>query len=187
MLYFGDAPWGRSRYLYDVLDVPEFLKEYVSDYRINVFEIAHLPEDAIEYFHSDFRVLVDFLIKKRNNPDYRPTNPQKFKHVRELLALMAAITKDNRYVEIYEQGGGPPENMCEVLDRAEERGRKRGEQEGLRKGIRKGVRKGVRKGRQEAVLSSIQSLMTNMSWTATQAMNALGIPEEEQKNYLQRL
>ena len=179
MLYFGDAPWGRSRCLYDVLDVPEFLKEYVSDYRINVFEIAHLPEDAIEYFHSDFRVLVDFLIKKRNNPDYRPTNPQKFKHVRELLALMAAITKDNRYVEIYEQGGGPPENMCEVLDRVEERGRKRGEQEGLRKG--------VRKGRQEAVLSSIQSLMTNMSWTAIQAMNALGIPEEEQKNYLQRL
>ena len=37
---------------------------------------------------------------------------------------------------------GKPKNMCEVLDRAEERGRKIGEEIGERRGERRGIRKG---------------------------------------------
>lgn len=46
VLYFGDERWGKNRSLYDAVDVPERLKPYVSDYRINVFEIPFLTDFA---------------------------------------------------------------------------------------------------------------------------------------------
>jgi len=30
--------------MYNVIEIPEEFKPFVSDYKINVFEIAHLPE-----------------------------------------------------------------------------------------------------------------------------------------------
>ena len=77
VLYFGKEPWGRNRSLYDVMDIPKGLESCVSDYRINVFEIARMPEEAIEYFHSDFRIVADYFIRSRENPDYRPSDPEK--------------------------------------------------------------------------------------------------------------
>ncbi|MBR2215119.1 MAG: hypothetical protein IJ849_05100 [Selenomonadaceae bacterium] len=52
-------------------------------------------------------------------------------------------------------------------------------EEGERNGIQKGIQKGV----QECLLSSLRNLMKNMSWTATQAMEALSIPTAEQATY----
>ena len=115
VLYFGDRPWGKNRSLYDVFSVPEELAPYVNDYKINVFEIARLPEKSIEYFHSDFKVIVDYFVKKRTDPEYRPKDPEKFRHVDELLKLMSVLTQDHRFEEVLEGEGGKPKDMCEVL------------------------------------------------------------------------
>lgn len=139
VLYFGNDPWGKNRTLYDSVDVPEKFRQFVSDYRINVFEIAHLPEEAVEFFHSDFRVVVDYFIHRRTNPDYRPKDPVKFKHVDEVLKLLAAVTHDDRFVVMLEEEGGKPTDMCEVLDRAEARGEARGELKTLASLVKKGL------------------------------------------------
>ena len=47
ILYFGDRPWGPNRTLFDTLRIPEKLIPYVNDYRLNLFEIAFLPEACI--------------------------------------------------------------------------------------------------------------------------------------------
>ena len=73
--------------------------------------------------------MVDYFVRKKDNPDYRPSDPQKFKHVDEILKLMSVLTQDERFVEVME--GGKPENMCDVLDRVEARGKA----EGIAKGI----------------------------------------------------
>ena len=44
------------------------------------------------------------------------------------------------------EGKGKPKNMCEVLDRAEERGRKIGEEIGERRGEKRGEKRGERRG-----------------------------------------
>ena len=132
VLYFGDQKWGENRSLYDAIKIPEEFKPFVSDYKIKVFEIAHLPEEAIGYFHSDFKVVADYFVHRRDNPDYRPTDPVKFQHVDELLKLIAAITHDDRFTEVLVEGG-KPKNMCEVLDRVEARGRQEGEVRGENK------------------------------------------------------
>ena len=141
---------------------------------VNV-RIAHLPEEAIGYFHSDFKVIVDYFIHKRENPDYRPTDPVRFNHVDELLKLMSAVTRDERFVQLLEAEGGKPKDMCEVLDRAEARGEERGIAIGEAKGI------------EQTRLENIKNVMEGLKFTAQQAMNLLKIPVEEQSKYLSML
>ena len=129
VLYFGDKPWGKIKSLHEAIPVGDRFRPFVNDYKINLFEICDLPEEAIDYFHSDFRIVVDYFVRKKDNPDYRPSDPQKFKHVDEILKLMSVLTQDERFVEVME--GGKPENMCDVLDRVEARGKA----EGIAKGI----------------------------------------------------
>lgn len=163
VLYFGNEPWGKNRTLYDVIDVPEVFRPFVNDYKINVFEISHLPEESIEYFHSDFRIVADYFVHRRKDPDYRPEDPVRFRHVDEVLKLMAALTGDERFIEILVGEGGKPKDMCEVLDRAEERG--------------------VEKNR----LENIKNVMEGLKYTAQQAMDLLKIPKNEQPKYLAKL
>ena len=126
VLYFGDKVWGRNYSLYDAIAVPERLKPYISNYRINVFEIARLPEEQIACFHSDFKIVVDYFIHRRQDPDYRPRDPKRFQHADELLKLMTALTNDHRFADTLTEEGEKPNNMCEVLDRVEARGEARG-------------------------------------------------------------
>lgn len=50
-----------------------------------------------------------------------------------------------------------------------------------------GIAKGRTEGLTEGILASIRNLMNSMGWTAQQAMEALKVPEEEQRQYLDRL
>lgn len=143
VLYFGNEPWGKNRSLYDAIEIPEEFRPYVSDYKINVFEIARLPEEAIGYFHSDFKIVVDYFIHKRKDPDYRPVDPIAFQHVDEVLKLLTAITHDERYIEALEGEGGKPKDMCEVLDRVEAKGKREGKQEGVLETLASLVKKGL--------------------------------------------
>jgi hypothetical protein len=167
VLYFGEKPWGKNRTLYDAVRVPDMYRPFVNDYRINLFEISHLPREAIEYFHSDFKVVVDYFVNRRDNPEYRPKNPQKFKHVDELLKMLAVFSHDNRFSDLLVQEGGRPTDMCEVLDRVENKGKEEGRIEGRLEGIR--------------------TLMKNFDLTAQQAMEMMEIPEEERPKYEARL
>ena len=62
---------------------------------------------------------LNFILLK----DYRPTDHVKFRHVDDLLKMMASITRDDRFLDVlYDEEGGKPEDMCEVLDRVEAKG-----------------------------------------------------------------
>ena len=171
VLYFGERPWGKNRTIYDAVHIPEKIRPYVNDYKINLFEIANLPEEAVNHFHSDFRAVIDFFISVKKDQVYKPKNTVILKHVNELLELMSVLTHDNRFVELRDEKGVKPENMREIWDRIEERGR----QEGFREGA------------DQNRLENIRSLMESMKLTAKQAMEALKIPESEQSKYIARL
>ena len=179
LLYFGDMPWGRNRTLYDVVHIPEKLRPFVNDYKINLFEIANLPEEAVNHFHSDFRTVIDYFISSRSEKVYELKNSADFTHVDELLTLMSVLTQDNRFEESLEGEGGKPQNMSSLLDRIEERGRQKGLDEGHQEGFREGA--------DQNRLENIRSIMETMKLTAKQAMDALKIPEADQLKYISRL
>ena len=54
------------------------------------------------------------------------------KHVKEILQLMSVLTQDNRFEEAANviEEGDEPKNMCEVLDKVEQRGKEIGDEIG---------------------------------------------------------
>lgn len=128
VLYFGtDRPWRRPLKLSDCMDIPDELHRYFSDYQLNVFNIAFLPDETVGKFTSDFRIVADYFSQVRKNKEYVPSK-ETMKHVDAVLKLMSVMTGDHRFEKA--QREGEVHNMCEVMDRVEQRG--------MQKGIRKG-------------------------------------------------
>ena len=139
VLYFGyEKHWNSPVRLLERLGVPEILMPFVNDYRINLFEIAYMKEEQVELFKSDFRIVADYFVQKRKYGDYDP-EPMEFTHVQETLQLLSVMTGDHRFEEVCNDNReGGPHNMCEVLDRIENRGIQRGIQQGICQGIQQG-------------------------------------------------
>ena len=133
VLYFGyDKKWDKPLHLLEKLTIPEKLDPYVSDYKVNLFEVAWLSDEQIAMFQSDFKVVADYFVQKRKNNSYTPTKTE-IKHVEAVLQLLSVMERDDRFVEtIYSEDGGKVKNMCDVLDIAEQRGEKRGEARGAK-------------------------------------------------------
>lgn len=127
VLYFGyDGRWNQPKSLFELLDIDEKIKPYVNDFKMNLFEIAYLERETIDKFRSDFWILADYLYQMRVSNDYVACETV-IKHVDELLMLMSAMTKDDRFEEtINELSRKDSVTMCEVLDKVEARGRKEG-------------------------------------------------------------
>ena len=136
VLYFGyEKHWDAPIWLHEAVNIPEIFKPYVSDIRINVFEIAYLTDEQLGSFHSDFKVVADYFVQKQRSGDYLPSR-EKLEHVEAVLQLLSVMTKDSRFEDVLnqeEESERRVNNMCDVLDRVEARGEKKGEKNGERK------------------------------------------------------
>ena len=139
VLYFGHKKhWNQAKSLLERVDVPEKFRPFVNDYKINLFEIAYLTKEQVELFQSDFRIVADYFVQKREKNDYIPS-AQTMKHVQETLQLLSVMTGDHRFEDVCnDQQEGGPQNMCEVLERVENRGIQIGMQKGTQSGIQQG-------------------------------------------------
>ena len=170
VLYFGHKKhWDKPLTLHEAVSVTDRFRPFVPDYKINLFEIAWLDRAKVDKFRSDFRIVADYFVQKRENGDHSPSR-DKLDHVQETLQLLSVMTGDHRFeVALNDDvtGQGGVQNMCEVLDRVEARGEARGEE--------------------KERLANIRSLMSNLKLDAKQAMDALNIPQSEQKKYEAKL
>ena len=112
------------------------------------------------------------MISNKNRPRNLIQYSYKF-------AVIPFGTCDERYIELMNQEGGKPENMCEVLDRAEARGMIKGREEGRLEGRQEGI--------DESRLDSIRNIMDGLKLTAQQAMDILKIPVSERGKYIDKL
>ena len=91
VLYFGTKRhWKKNRSLRDVVIVPDELDNYVSDYKINVFELAWLTDRQIQAFKSDFREVALFLRSLRTGEEFQESD-RKIAHVMEILDLFRVM------------------------------------------------------------------------------------------------
>lgn len=138
VLYFGMDRWNKSRNLSETVHVPETWKPYFNDYHAHIFEIAYLSPEQVKLFKSDFGIVADYFVQKRMTDDYIGSS-EDIKHIDEVMKLLAVFA-DKRFMDnmVISNSKGRPRNMCEVLDRIEEKGRT----EGIEKGISIGEIKG---------------------------------------------
>ena len=131
VLYMGyEKNWKYSNSLLDLLEVDENLKPYVSDYKINVFEIAFLDREKIDLFKSDFRMLADYLYQMRTTDSYKG-DESDIKHVDEILMLMSAMSGFKNVENIIKVAHERKvNNMKGFFELAEEKGIELGREEG---------------------------------------------------------
>ena len=133
VLYFGyKNRWNAPKRLSDRLLIPDVLKPYVDDVKLNLFEIAYLSDEELGYFHSDFRVVADYFVQMQRNGDYVPGR-EELDHVEAVLQLLSVMTDDRRFEDVLndsEEPRGGVRTMCDVLDRVEAKGRVEGRIEG---------------------------------------------------------
>ncbi len=141
VLYYGHQKrWDAGMHLKEVMDIPKELALYVSDYSINLFEIAYLDDRTLEKFRSDFRILADYAVQMRKNGKYVPAR-DAILHPRELLEAMSALSGDARYEESYnaylrqhpDQGRrtSMDQYLTELINEGEARGKEEGRAEML--------------------------------------------------------
>ena len=128
VLYFGtDEKWNTSKSLYDCFEIPEKLKPFVNNYKINVFNIAWLSEKTIK---SDFKLIAQYFRTKRLNKKYTGSK-EKLHHANETLKMFSALTGDDTFEKVYnenhlEKGGV---TMCDVVERIRDEGRENAREE----------------------------------------------------------
>ena len=125
VLYFGTKEkWSTPKNLFGCFNVPEELKPFVNDYKINVFNIAWLSNKTIDMFQSDFKIVAKYFQTVRLKREYKGTN-EEIKHVDALLKMLSALTGDNSFEEVYNVGnldkGGV--TMCEVVEKIKNEGK----------------------------------------------------------------
>lgn len=131
VLYFGEKHWQENKTLRECLRVPENIEPYINDYKINVFEIAYLSPEQVNMFKSDFKIVADYCVQMRMNKDYKPS-AEVIQHVDEVLKLMTALTKDDRFENgINDTKGRSNVTMCEFLDKLIAKGETIGELKGI--------------------------------------------------------
>lgn len=131
VLYFGtEEKWFKAKHLYDCFEVSEKLKSFVNDYKINVFNIAFLSPKTIAMFKSDFKIIAEYFRAKRLNQKYKGSK-EKLKHANETLKMFSALTGDDSFEKVYNEGnfkkGGI--TMCDVVERIRTEGRTEGRTE----------------------------------------------------------
>ena len=131
VLYFGESRWTAPRSLFERIDIPEELRPFVSDHKVNVFEIAYLTDGQLGRFTSDFGIVADYFVQMRKNRDYEPSR-QVVEHVDAVLKLMSVLTKDDRFEESQNHfRKGESVTMLSILDKVEARGITLGRSEGI--------------------------------------------------------
>ena len=135
VLYFGTKEkWSTPKNLFGCFNVPEELKPFVNDYKINVFNIAWLSNKTIDMFQSDFKIVAKYFQSIRVKKNYKGST-EEIKHVDALLKMLSALTGDNSFEEIYNvvnlKKGGV--TMCEVVEKIKNEGVLAGKAELIRK------------------------------------------------------
>ena len=97
VLYFGYKDrWKAPLSLQEALNVPEILKPYVTDLKINLFEIAWLSWDQVNQFKSDFKEVARYFVQMREDRKYSPSDDE-LSHIESVLQLLNVMDADHRF------------------------------------------------------------------------------------------
>lgn len=131
VLYFGLTPWNKGRSISDLFKVSDEWQPYFNDYFVNIFEIAFLSPQQVQMFQSDFKIVADYFVQKRITNDYKPST-ETIRHVDAVLKLLKILTNDDRFYSAIPTPYNErrPINMCNVLDRIEQKGKIEGRLQG---------------------------------------------------------
>lgn len=180
ILYNGIEDWKGPTCLHDMLDfadIPDSLKKWIPNYRINIIEIRKIKDTSV--FQTDLRHVLDFLryaedknkLKElvENNPYYQSMEEDAYDVVAHYAGVAGLVEAKEYYIEEGKM------NMCTAIKEMIEDGRAEGRLEGKLEGSAEGIIKTARKyGASDTEIIA-------------QLMEELAIDVKKAKEYLQKV
>ena len=173
VLYFGyKGHWNAPLSIQETLDVPEILKPFVTDVKVNLFEIAYLTWEQVNLFRSDFREVARYFVQMREDGEYKPSDDE-LEHIESVLQLLNVMDKDHRFeTEINDRRTGKEiRKMSEWLTRVINENQAIGRAEGRAEGKFELLVSLVRKN-----LLSIKDAAEQADMTETEFCRKAGLP-----------
>ncbi len=145
VLYWGQEKWSSPLRLYDMLhfppDIRDSLLPYVADYPMNLIQVSHLTEEQLGRLTSDFGLLAEFAVSRRQPDKLRKLmhdNQRIIRHPEVFLNALSTVAGTSRYREmqghIAEHLSGQKEKegitMWSIEEELENKGFVRGRTEG---------------------------------------------------------
>lgn len=179
VLNWGEKPWDAARSVREMVGCfrKEELDDYIDKNRIHVFDMRFLPTEVRERFQGDMRVILDYLSDRESLLRRR----QKLKNPEEVMLMLYALSKDDRYLESIEfMGEGEEKSMCDLLDEAENRGIARGRAEGIERGKEQGLRRGI-----QILITTCHEVGLSVEVTMQKLKEKYGLDEAEARKDMQ--
>mgnify|MGYP002858909779 CR=1 FL=1 len=181
VLYFGyKGHWKAPLSLVEALEVPEILAPYVTNAKVNLFEIAYLSWEQVNLFRSDFKEVARYFVQMRENGDYRPSDDE-MKHIEAVMQLLNVMDRDSRFQVAANDRMEQKEvrKMSEWLTRVLNESESKGMEKGIEKGMKKGIEKGIEKGQEKGTIQTLWSLVKDGLLTMDIAAARAGLSEKE--------
>lgn len=140
VVYFGtDHPWDGAKCLHDLLDIDDELKEYVTNYRLNLYDCQE--HDTFHEYHTGLRQVFETVRYARDKEKLRKimeedrgTYSRIDSETKEMLEIVANIRIPEKFKTI--EGGEERYDMCKAFEDM----RLEGYEEGIAEGIAKLVK-----------------------------------------------
>ena len=139
ILYWGKEHWGKRAGIHELFceKIPEELRKYVDDIKVHIWEMRYLPRKVRERFHSDMRIVLDYLAEGNAFQ-----SNQKVIHKAALIKMINVLSgEDDSIAEsvILEEMNIREEDeitVCELFEQYVRKGRQEGKQEERQSGIK---------------------------------------------------
>ena len=174
-----------------MMNLPEELKPYVPDYKINLVQVSFLEEETIAKFQSDFRIVAEYFrsVRLGNEKETMYNKDRTWDHVEELMEFFRTFASDRRFGDfkqlMIDESRKGEVTMCTLLDAFEKEGMEKGIVQGRQEGLEQGLEQGITQGLTTGRYQSLEKLMKNTNMSITEAMNALDFSDEEKSGYEQ--
>lgn len=154
VVYYGmEHPWDGARSLYELLEIDEELKPFVTNYRLNLYDCQE--HDSFEVFHTELKQVFETLrygkdeetMQKVMEAD-REAYSRLDEESREFLEVVANVKIPEEY-KVME--GEARYNMLDFGERMKQYG------------IKLGVEQGMEQGRQDGIVALVHTLKNILS------------------------
>lgn len=183
VVYFGtEHSWDGARCLYELVDLEEDMKEYVTNYRLNLYDCqAH---DTFEEYRTDLRQVFETVRYGKDKEKLRQVmeeNREIYSRIdsetRQMMEVVANVKIPEEYRVV--ENGEERYNMCQAfLDM-----RLEGYEEGMAKGIAEGITEGITKGIW-ALIETCKKYGVSRDDTLEECMEKFELTREKAEEYV---
>ena len=166
VLYYGEEDWDGPMCLHDMLDIPEEIKKYINDYRLNIIQIKDNNLQLHNEKNKDLFKIMSIIYDIKKSKEERREELRKYEERRKISESVVDVVVATTNMQIkYNKEG--ERKVCTLWDEVRQEGRQ--------------------EGKAWAQYEAIENLMDSLNLSVEEAMEALKIPESDREQITQKL